>query len=109
MMAITHGAIAAAGTSLLFSASDLMHLALAVVGSQLPDLASTESVVGQSVQLFWPEPVWCIIVSNSRRRLITGGPGEYWVLSIAVGLLVLGCWMAGRRSDRAGESVFGFA
>jgi inner membrane protein len=160
MMAITHAAIAAAGTSLLFGTSDLTYLALAVVGSQLPDLDSTESVVGQicfplsnwienryphrtvthsflataalalvsltagyfvlgnllafaalpvghllacfadtftrqGVQLFWPEPVWCISVSNPRRRLITGGPGEYWVLSLAVGLLVLGCWMAG--------------
>ena len=160
MMAITHAAIAAAGTSLLFGTSDLTYLALAVVGSQLPDLDSTESVVGQicfplsnwienryphrsvthsflataalavvsiavgyfargglwvflalpvghllacfadtftrkGVQLFWPEPVWCISVSNPRRRLVTGGPGEYWVLAIAVGLLVLGCWMAG--------------
>ena len=159
MMAITHSAIAAAGVSLLFSTADPLPLALAVLGSQLPDLDSTESIVGQicfpvsswiedrfphrsithsmvatsaiallsiaasyfvlgnlwafmalpvghllacfsdcftrqGVQLFWPEPVWCIIVSNPRRRLITGGPGEYWVLSIAVGLLVLGCWMA---------------
>lgn len=160
MMAITHSAIAAAGVSLLLSTADPLPLALAVLGSQLPDLDSTESIVGQicfplsswiedryphrtvthsfvatvaiallsitagyfvlgemwafialpvghllacfsdcftrqGVQLFWPEPVWCIIVSNPRRRLITGGPGEYWVLSIAVGLLVLGCWMAG--------------
>ncbi|MGB3515819.1 MAG: metal-dependent hydrolase [Elainellaceae cyanobacterium] len=161
MMAITHAAIAAAGTSLLFGTSDLTYLALAVVGSQLPDLDSTESVLGQicfplsnwienryphrsvthsfvasaalalssmavgylvggnlwafvalpvghllacfadtftrqGVQLFWPEPVWCISVSNPRRRLITGGPGEYWVLAVAVGLLVLGCWMANK-------------
>jgi inner membrane protein len=161
MMAITHAAIAAAGTSLLFGTSDLTYLSLAVVGSQLPDLDSTESVLGQicfplsnwienryphrsvthsfmasaaltlgsmavgylvggklwafialpvghlmacfsdtftrqGVQLFWPEPVWCISVSNPRRRLITGGPGEYWVLAIAVGLLVLGCWMASK-------------
>jgi len=160
MMAITHAAIAAAGTSLVLGTSDVLPLVLAVVGSQLPDLDSTQSVIGQvcfpvaswledhyphrsvthsliatgvlsvlsmvvgylvtrniwayialplghllacfadtftrqGVQLFWPEPVWCISVSNPRRRLMTGGPGEYWVLALAVGLLVLGCWMAG--------------
>ena len=160
MMAITHAAIAVAGVSLMLGTSDPLPLALAMVGSQLPDLDSTQSVFGQvcfplsnwledhyphrtvthsflatavlavgsmavgylvggslwafialpighllacfsdtftrqGVQLFWPEPVWCISVSNPRRRLVTGGPGEYWVLSLAVGLLVLGCWMAG--------------
>jgi inner membrane protein len=47
MIAITHAAIAAAGTSLLLGTSDPLPLALAVVGSQLPDLDSTESLVGQ--------------------------------------------------------------
>lgn len=159
MMAITHAAIAAAGTSLIFATSDPLPLVLAVVGSQLPDVDTTSSVIGQicfpvanwlesryphrtvthslvataglavicvaigfvlgaplrllalpvghllacfadaftrqGVQLFWPEPVWCISVSNPRRRLVTGGPAEYWVLAVAVALLVLGCWMAG--------------
>ena len=39
----------------------------------------------QGVQLFWPEPVWCISVSNPRRRLMTGGPGEYWVFGTGGG------------------------
>ncbi|WP_346293962.1 metal-dependent hydrolase [Sphaerothrix gracilis] len=160
MLAITHAAIATAGVSLLLGTAEPLPLALAVLGSQLPDLDTTTSVIGQvlypasswiedryphrtvthsllastaiallslaagyfvlgeiwafvalplghvlacfsdcftrqGVQLFWPEPVWCISVSNPRRRLVTGGPGEYWVLAIAVGLLVLGCWMAG--------------
>jgi len=159
MMAITHAVIAAAGTSLMLGTSAPLPLALAVMGSQLPDLDSTRSVLGQvcfplsswiedryphrtvthsllvsailavgsialsygltgglwayvalpmghllscfadtftrqGVQLFWPEPIWCISVANPRRRLVTGGPGEYWVLIVAMALLVLGCWMA---------------
>lgn len=158
MMAITHAAIACAGVSLLLGTADPLPLALAVLGSQIPDIDTTTSVIGQvfypvsnwiedrfphrsvthsllataviaavalpvgfalgdvraaaavpvghllscfsdcftrqGVQLFWPDPAWAISVSNPRRRLVTGGPGEYWVLSVAVALLVLGCWMA---------------
>ena len=39
----------------------------------------------QGVQLFWPDLAWAISVSNPHRRLRTGGPGEYWVLAVAVG------------------------
>ena len=45
----------------------------------------------QGVQLLWPLPVWCVFGSNPNRRLITGGVGEYWVLSIAM-LVVMGAW-----------------
>ncbi len=41
------------------------------------------------MQLFWPEKAWCISVSNPRRRLTTGGTGEYWVLTIAIALLIV--------------------
>ena len=159
MMAITHAAIALAGTSLLFSTADPFPLTLAVVGSQLPDLDTTTSVIGQvafpisswiedryphrtithslmatvvltflsflggmvlgdkwmlmalplghllssfsdtftrqGVQLFWPEPVWAVSVSNPNRRLRTGGTGEYWVLAAAVALFILGYNLAG--------------
>lgn len=159
MMAITHAAIATAGTSLLFSTADPLTLGLAVIGSQLPDLDSTESVIGQicfpvsswiedryphrtithslaatgaiallsflgglalgnqwmlaalplghglscfsdtftrqGVQLFWPEPVWAVSVSNPNRRLTTGGTGEYWVLAGAIALLILGITLSG--------------
>jgi inner membrane protein len=44
----------------------------------------------QGVQLFYPVPAWCISVANPKKRLTTGGTGEYWVLSIALGLLILG-------------------
>lgn len=159
MMAITHAAIATAGVSLLLATADPLTLSLAVLGSQLPDLDTTTSIIGQvlypvsswiedryphrsvthsllatgaialvslplafvlgdikaglavplahllacfsdcftrqGVQLFWPDPAWAISVSNPKRRLRTGGPGEYWVLSTAVALLVLGVWLAG--------------
>lgn len=159
MMAITHAAIATAGASLLLGTAQPLPLALAVLGSQLPDIDTTTSIIGQvlypvsswiedryphrsvthslaatvaiatvavavgaalgdikpwlalplghmlscfsdcftrqGVQLFWPDPAWSISVSNPKRRLRTGGPGEYWVLAVAVGLLLLGIWLAG--------------
>lgn len=158
MMAITHACIATAGVSLILSTASPIALGLAVLGSQLPDIDTTTSIVGQvaypissriedrfphrsvthcllatvaialialpigyylgalkiaaalplghllacfsdtftkqGVQLFWPEPAWAISVSNPKRRLTTGGPGEYWVLSAAVAALVLGCYVA---------------
>ena len=158
-MAITHACIATAGVSLLLGTAAPLPLALAVLGSQLPDIDTTTSVIGQiafpvsswledhyphrsithsliatcclvalalglghvlgetkpllalplghliscfadcftrqGVQLFWPTPVWAISVSNPKRRLRTGGPGEYWILSIAVALLMAGIWLAG--------------
>ena len=150
MMAITHAAIAVAGTSLILGTGEPLPLGLAILGSQLPDLDTTESTIGkiffpvsswiedrfphrsvthsllataaitavslavnyfwlhgsikaavalplghllacfsdtftkQGVQLFYPEPVWAISVSNPRRRLKTGGAGELWVLGMAV-------------------------
>ena len=159
MMAVTHAAISTAGTSLFLSTAAPAPLALAILGSQLPDLDTTTSIIGQvcypisswiedrfphrsvthsliatvslavvaigigtalgdiktalalplghglscfsdcftrqGVQLFWPDPAWAISVSNPKRRLRTGGPGEYWVLATAVGLLLLGIWLAG--------------
>ena len=40
------------------------------------------------VQLFWPSPLWCVFGLNPKRRLTTGGTGEYWVLVVAVGAIV---------------------
>jgi inner membrane protein len=154
MMAITHSAIAAAGTSLILGTADPLALFLSLVGSQLPDLDTSTSSLGQicfpisrwiearyphrtithsllatgllalislpvgyltnhlilsialplghllacfsdcftkqGVQLFYPYPAWCISVANPKKRLTTGGTGEYWVLLVAVGLLILG-------------------
>ena len=160
MLAITHAAIAAAGTSLILGTAEPLPLGLAILGSQLPDLDTTTSTIGkiffpisswiedrfphrsvthsllatagiaavslgvnyfflhgsikaaialplghllacfsdtftkQGVQLFYPEPVWAISVSNPRRRLKTGGAGELWVLGIAIALLTLGIYLA---------------
>lgn len=153
MMAITHSTIAAAGTSLILGSANPLVLALSITGSQLPDLDTSTSTIGQvlfpisswiedrfphrsvthslaataflaavsfgichyfnqpwkialalplghllssfsdcftkqGVQLFWPEKAWCISVSNPHRRLTTGGPGEYWVLTVAIALLI---------------------
>lgn len=152
-MAITHAALSTAGVALLLSTAHPVALGLAVLGSQLPDLDTSTSLIGQlcfpvshwleerfphrsvthcllataalavvalpisyalgavklaaalplghlpacfsdtftkqGVQLFWPMPGWSISVSNPRRRLTTSGPGEYWVLAMAVA--VLGC------------------
>ncbi len=54
----------------------------------------SDTFTKQGVQLFYPEPVWAISVSNPRRRLKTGGAGELWVLGIAIALLTLGIYLA---------------
>ena len=160
MMAVTHAAIAAAGTSLILGTGQPLPLGLAILGSQLPDIDTTTSTIGkiffpisswiedrfphrsvthsllatvgitavslgvnyfflhgsikaaialplghllacfsdtftkQGVQLFYPEPVWAISVSNPRRRLKTGGAAELWVLGIAIALLCFGIYLA---------------
>ena len=43
----------------------------------------SDTFTKQGVQLFYPEPVWAVSVSNPRRRLKTGGAGELWVLGSA--------------------------
>ncbi|MEG4406994.1 metal-dependent hydrolase [Microcoleus sp. MON2_D5] len=47
MMALTHSIIAAAGTSLILTTANPLHLALAIGGSQLPDLDTSTSTIGQ--------------------------------------------------------------
>ena len=160
LMAITHSTIAAAGTTLILGSANPLVMALSILGSQLPDLDTSTSTIGQilfpisswiedrfphrsithsllataflaavsfgicyyfnqpiqialalplghllscfsdcftkqGVRLFWPEKAWCISVSNPRRRLTTGGTGEYWVLAIAIALLFVSLQMAG--------------
>jgi inner membrane protein len=47
MMALTHAAIAAAGTSLILGTASPLSLGLAVLGSQLPDIDTSTSLIGQ--------------------------------------------------------------
>ena len=151
MMALTHGLIAAAGTTFFLGDGSPLILGLSTLGSQLPDLDTSTSLIGQiffpisrwiekryphrslthsflatgaiallslplfqlgwkywaalplahlitcfadtftkqGVQLFFPQPVWCVCGSNPNKRLTTGGTGEYWVLAAAMGLLIL--------------------
>ncbi|PSF35048.1 metal-dependent hydrolase [Aphanothece hegewaldii CCALA 016] len=55
MMALTHGMIAAAGTSFLFNTADPIILISAIVGSQLPDIDTSHSLIGR---MFWPIANW---------------------------------------------------
>jgi inner membrane protein len=47
MMALTHAVISCAGISLILATNDPLHLALAIAGSQLPDLDTSTSAIGQ--------------------------------------------------------------
>lgn len=47
MMSITHAALAGAAVPLLLSSSDPMVFGLAILGSQLPDIDTTTSLIGQ--------------------------------------------------------------
>jgi inner membrane protein len=55
MMAITHCAIAAAGTSLILGTAEPLPLGLAILGSQLPDIDTTTSTIGK---IFFPISSW---------------------------------------------------
>ncbi len=148
-MAVTHAAISAAAVGLSLGTVDPLVLAVAIGASQIPDIDTSTSSIGQilwpisrwiekryphrsvthsliftialgvisialwwkyqidvkiaialplghlvacfsdtftkaGVQLFWPSPLWCVCGLNPKRRLTTGGPGEYWVLLGAV-------------------------
>lgn len=157
-MSLTHATIAAAGTSLILGTANPITLSLAILGSQLPDIDTTTSAIGQicypishwieeryphrsithsflatlalalislsvgyllghiwiaaalplghllacfsdtftkqGVQLFYPNPVWAVSVSNPRRRLKTGGASELWVLGGAIVALLIGIYFA---------------
>lgn len=47
MMAITHAIISSAGASLILGKTDTLTLGLAILGSQLPDLDTSTSLIGQ--------------------------------------------------------------
>lgn len=154
MMALTHCAISAAVVGFTLSSIDPAVLAVAVAASQIPDIDTSTSSIGQilwpisrwiekryphrsvthslvftialsvisiavwwrfqvdpkvaialplghlvtcfsdtftkaGVQLFWPSPLWCVCGLNPKRRLTTGGTGEYWVLVGAVCVIAI--------------------
>ena len=55
MMSITHAAYALSGTSLILGTAEPLPLGLAILGSQLPDLDTTESTIGK---IFFPISSW---------------------------------------------------
>jgi inner membrane protein len=55
MLAITHAAIATAGTSLILGTADPLLLGLSIIGSQIPDLDTTTSTIGK---IFFPISSW---------------------------------------------------
>ena len=54
----------------------------------------SDTFTKKGVQLFYPNQAWTVAGSNPRRRLSTGGAGEFWVLAIAIFLLIFGIWIA---------------
>jgi inner membrane protein len=88
MMAITHATIATAGTSLILGTADPLPLGLAILGSQLPDLDTTESTIGK---IFFPISSW--IEDRFPHRSITHSllaTGFIAVVSLLLGHFLLG-------------------
>ena len=83
MMAITHCSIACAGTSLILGTADPLPLGLAILGSQLPDLDTTESTIGK---IFFPLSSW--IEDRFPHRSITHS-------LLATGAIALLSWLGG--------------
>ena len=54
----------------------------------------SDTFTKKGVQLFYPSQSWTVAGSNPHRRLSTGGAGEFWVLAIAIFLLIFGIWIA---------------
>ncbi len=53
----------------------------------------SDTFTKKGVQLFYPNQAWTVAGSNPRRRLSTGGAGEFWVLAIAVTILIFSIWI----------------
>ncbi|MGK7950032.1 MAG: metal-dependent hydrolase [Xenococcaceae cyanobacterium] len=85
-MSITHSAIAAAGTSLILGTAEPLPLGLAIIGSQLPDLDTTESTIGK---IFFPISSW--IEDRFPHRSITHSllaTAAITVVSLGIGYLL---------------------
>ena len=96
---VTHSLLATAGIAVISLGVNYFFLhgsIKAAIALPLGHLLAcfSDTFTKQGVQLFYPEPVWAISVSNPRRRLKTGGAGELWVLGIAIALLCFGIYLA---------------
>ena len=81
MMAITHAAIAAAGTSLVLGTAEPLPLGLAILGSQIPDIDTTTSTIGK---IFFPISSW--IEDRYPHRTVT----HCLLATVAITLVCLG-------------------
>ncbi|MEQ8960030.1 MAG: metal-dependent hydrolase, partial [Coleofasciculus sp. C2-GNP5-27] len=96
---ITHSLLATGSIALLSYLSWLVFgfswkVAIAIPLGHLIACFS-DTFTKQGVQLFFPEPAWCVCGSNPRRRLRTGGHGEYWVMAFSVLCLVVSLHISG--------------
>ncbi len=88
MMAITHAAIATAGTSLILGTANPFSFGLALLGSQLPDIDTSTSLIGQ---ILFPISHW--IEDRYPHRTITHcllATGFIGVVSVLLGYYFLG-------------------
>jgi inner membrane protein len=86
-MAITHATIATAGTSLILGTAEPLPLGLAILGSQLPDLDTTQSTIGK---IFFPLSSW--IEDRFPHRSITHSllaTGFIAAIALSVGYFLL--------------------
>ena len=77
-MAITHSVISAAGVSLTLTTGSPLHLALAIAGSQLPDIDTSTSTIGQ---ILFPISNW--IENRFPHRSIT----HCFLATVAIALI----------------------
>lgn len=92
MMSLTHATIAAAGTSLILGTANPLTLSLSILGSQLPDLDTTTSAIGQ---ICYPIAHW--IEERYPHRSITHSflaTIALAVISLSVGYLLGQIWIA---------------
>ena len=99
-MSLTHALIAAAGVCLILSTADPLVLGLAILGSQLPDLDTSTSLIGQ---VCFPVSHWIeerfphrsithSLLATVAIALISLPIGYFlgsWLTAIATGVLVL--------------------
>lgn len=83
MMAVTHALISAAGVCLFCQTSDPLAMGLSIVGSQLPDLDSTKSLIGQ---MFFPVSEY--LETRYPHRTIT----HSLLFTLALILISFGLW-----------------
>ncbi|MGK7892710.1 MAG: metal-dependent hydrolase, partial [Xenococcus sp. (in: cyanobacteria)] len=53
----------------------------------------SDTLTKKGVQLFYPAQLWAVAGSNPRRRIKTGGAAEFWILAIAVTILIFSIYI----------------